>query len=71
MPDATRRPRVMVVPSQIGFGFARMFQIVGEAKRPLLEVVHTMDEALAALSIQPSQFTPLKKKAQRRASTHS
>ena len=30
MPDATRRPCVIVVPSPIGFGFARMFQIAGE-----------------------------------------
>lgn len=71
MPDATRRPRVIVVKSSSGFGFARMFQIVGEAKRPLLEVVHTLDEAVAALGIQSPQFTPLEMTAQRRASTHS
>jgi hypothetical protein len=71
MPDATRRPRIIVIGSPIGFGFARMFQNVGEATRPLLGVVHTMDEALAALGIQSPQFTPLEMTAQRRASTHS
>jgi hypothetical protein len=71
MPDATRRPCVIVVPSPLGFGFARMFQIAGEATRPLLEVVHALDEALAALGIQSPQFTPLEMTAPRRASTHS
>jgi len=32
---------------------------VGESKRPLLEVVRTMDEALAALGIQSPHFEPL------------
>ncbi len=71
MPDATRRPRVIAVTNPTGFGFARMFQIAGEATRPLLEVVHTMDEALAALGTKSPQFTPLEMTAQRRASTHS
>jgi hypothetical protein len=59
MPDTTRRPCIVVVPTTIGFGLARMFQIAGETKRPLLEVVHTMDEALAALGIQSPHFGPL------------
>jgi hypothetical protein len=71
MPDATRRPRVIAVTSPSGFGFARMFQIAGEKTRPLLEVVHTLDEALAALGIQSPQFTPLEITIPKRASTHS
>ncbi len=71
MPDATRRPRVIAVMNPTGFGFARMFQIVGEATRPLLDVVHTLDDALAALGIQSPQFAPLETTIHKRASTHS
>ncbi|MGD0414611.1 MAG: hypothetical protein ABSA80_04595 [Terriglobales bacterium] len=53
------RPRIVIAPTAVGFGLSRMFQIVGEAKRPLLNVVRTMDEALAALGIQSPHFEPL------------
>ena len=59
MPNATMRPRIVVAPATVGFGLARMFQLVGERTRPLLKVVHTLDEALAALGIQSPQFEPL------------
>ncbi len=59
MPDATNRPRVIVAPKTHIFGLTRMFQILGESTRPLLTVVHTFDEALAALGIQSPQFKPL------------
>ncbi len=58
MPDATK-PRIIVAPTTIGFGLARMFQILGESTRPLLTVVRTMDEALAALGVQSPHFEPL------------
>lgn len=58
MPDATK-PRIIVAPTTIGFGLARMFQILGESTRPLLSVVRTMDEALAALGVQSPHFEPL------------
>lgn len=45
MPDAFRRPHFIVAPTTVGFGLARMFQMLGEPTRPLLMVVHTMDEA--------------------------
>jgi len=57
--DPAKRPRIVIAPTAVGFGLSRMFQIVGESKRPLLEVVRTMDEALAALGIQSPQFEPL------------
>lgn len=57
--EPTLRPRIVVVPSTVGFGLARMFQIVGERKRPLLQVVRTMDEAFAALGIESLHFEPL------------
>ncbi len=59
MPDATRRPRFIAVMNPSGFGLARMFQTLGAATRPLLEVVHTLDEALAALGIQSPHFESL------------
>jgi hypothetical protein len=59
MPDATRRPRVVVFPGTAGFGIGRMFQIVAEPNNPLLRVVRTMDEALAELGVQSPHFEPL------------
>jgi len=53
------RPRVIVAPTALVFGTARMFQVLGELTRPLLEVVHTMDEALAALGVHSPHFEPL------------
>jgi hypothetical protein len=57
MVDATR-PRIIVAPTAVVFGLARMFQMLGESTRPLLEVVRTLDEALAALGIQSPGFEP-------------
>ena len=59
MPDATRRPRFQVAPMTAGFGLGRMFQILGEPTRPLLKVVHSVDEALAELGVQSPHFEPL------------
>jgi len=55
MIDATRR-RFIVAPTAVAFGLSRMFQIMTESTRPLLEVVHTVDEALAAVGIQSARF---------------
>jgi hypothetical protein len=59
MGDATRRPRIIVAPTEVGFGLARMFQIQGEVTRPLLEVMRTLDEALVRLGIPSPHFEPL------------
>jgi hypothetical protein len=58
MIDATRRPRIIVAPTALMFGLSRMFQMLGESTRPLLEVVRTLDAALAALGIQSPSFEP-------------
>ncbi|MFY9558985.1 MAG: hypothetical protein WAQ52_02005 [Terriglobales bacterium] len=58
--DASGIPRVIVAPATIVFGMARMFQILGERKRPDLKVVRTMDEALAALGVRSPRFEPLR-----------
>jgi len=59
LPDSAKRPRVIVAPQTHAFGLFRMFQIAGEPTRPLLTVVHTMDEAFAALGLRTPQFGPL------------
>jgi hypothetical protein len=59
VPNSTGRPRVIVTPQTHAYGLFRMFQIAGEQTRPLLTVVRTMDEALAALGVQSPHFEPL------------
>jgi len=59
MPNAFTRPRVIVAPSPVGFGLARMFQIAGENTRPLLSVVHTMEQALTVIRIPSPHFEAL------------
>jgi hypothetical protein len=48
--------RIVVAPAPSIFGLSRMFQILGEQTRPKLVVVHTRDEAYAALGISDPQF---------------
>ena len=57
-PEVEGKPRVVVAPRTDAFGLGRMFQLVGEAKRPLFQVVRTMNEAYAVLGIQSPQFEP-------------
>jgi hypothetical protein len=59
LPDGLMRPCFIVAPTAFGFGLARVFQMEGERTRPLLEVVHTIDEALAALGVQSTHFERL------------
>ena len=59
MPDALNRPCFIVAPNRHLFGLSRMFQMVGEDQRPLLQVVRSMDEALRALGVQSPQFKSL------------
>lgn len=59
MPHADKRPRIIVSTATVGFGLMRMLQLAGEQKRPLMTVVRTLDEALAALGAQSLHFEPL------------
>ena len=59
MPDATQRLRIIVIEDTAGYGLARMFQILGEQARPKLQVVRSLDAALAVLGIQSPHFEPL------------
>jgi hypothetical protein len=53
--DPAKRPRI-IVGTTVGFDLMCMFQIVGKPTRPLLQVVHTIDEALAVLGVQSPHF---------------
>jgi len=48
----------IVAPQTHVFGLCRMFQILGEGKLPLLEIVHTLDEAFVAMGIKSPHFEP-------------
>ena len=59
MPRARQRGRIVVAKDGVAFGLARMFQMLGEATRPLFLAVRTFDEALEALGVECPQFEPL------------
>jgi len=52
-------PRVIIAPSPVFYGMARMFEAQGEPTRPNLHVVRTENEAWAILAVQDPQFEPL------------
>jgi hypothetical protein len=56
---ATPDPRIIVAPQTYGFALFRMLQLLGEPANPLLQIVHTLDEAFAALGIPSPHFEPL------------
>ena len=59
MPDTFRRPSILVAPTLLGAGLARIFQIAGASTRPLLQIAKTVDEAFAALGVTSPRFEPL------------
>jgi hypothetical protein len=59
MPDGIRNPLVILMPTTAGYGVARMYQIVGDRGQPLVQVVRTMHETLAALAVESSHFESL------------
>jgi hypothetical protein len=50
------RPRFIVAPGVLVFGLARLFQWFGKEKRPNLQVVRNLDQALALLGIAEPHF---------------
>ncbi|HKM47333.1 MAG TPA: hypothetical protein VJX69_07080 [Terriglobales bacterium] len=59
MPDPTRRPRLIVAPPMLGFGLSRLIEFTTVDRNPLLKIVLSRDEALAALGVQSPHFEPL------------
>jgi hypothetical protein len=55
----TSHPRFIVAVSSHIFGMARMFEFEGEATRPNLHVVRSLDEAWAVLGVQGPKFEPV------------
>jgi hypothetical protein len=60
MPNPHTRHRFFVAPAGVGSAIPRMFEIAVEHTHPLLKIVRSVSEALAALGIQSPQFEPLK-----------
>lgn len=52
----TSRVRIVVAPGVLVFGLARLFQWFGKEKRPNLQVVRNLDQALALLGIAEPHF---------------
>jgi len=46
----------IIAPEGLPYGLCRMFQIGGEYRRPLLQVVHTLDEAFTAIGVPSPDF---------------
>jgi len=59
MPDPTRRPRFIVTPAMFGLALSHMVEIAGEHRNPLLKLVLSRDEALAAIGVPSPRFEPL------------
>jgi hypothetical protein len=59
MPDATKRPRIIVAPAMLGLGVSRLCEIAVEQRSPLLQIVLSLEEAFAALGVQSPHFEPL------------
>ena len=51
-----KRSCIIVAPEDYAFGLCRMFQLMGEERRPLLQIVRTMAEAFAAIEIRFPHF---------------
>jgi len=51
-------PRIFIAPQTCTYGLLRMFQGLSEGSRPLLQIVHTVQEALSALGIRFPRFAP-------------
>jgi hypothetical protein len=59
MPDAARRRRCLVAPAVFGSAISRLCEIAVAHRNPLLKIVLSRDEALAALGVPSPNFKPL------------
>jgi len=52
--------RFFVMPSTVGYGIARMFQISGEPHYDSMTILRSLDEVFSNLAITRTRFEPLK-----------
>jgi hypothetical protein len=52
-------PRFIVTPTDHAFGMARMFQEIGDATRPQLKVVRSLQEVYDQVGIAPPGYEPV------------
>jgi len=55
----TENVRVFVTPTDVVYGTARMFQVLGEKTRPELHVVRTLEAAYKLLQLESPEFGPV------------
>jgi hypothetical protein len=51
--------RILVIPKELVYGMARMFQILTERTRPELQVVRTLQDAYLLLKVESPEFEPI------------
>ncbi len=59
MPEAAKRPRIIVAPATLGLGISRLIEFATSDRSPLLKIVLSADEAFAALGVRSPHFEPL------------
>jgi hypothetical protein len=55
-PYPTGIPRYLIAPTDYLFGMARMYELVGNHSEGKLQVVRTLEEALADLGVSDARF---------------
>ncbi|HWH59186.1 MAG TPA: hypothetical protein VN682_16275 [Terriglobales bacterium] len=57
---ALQARRLIIAPTPVSFGLARMYQMAGEPQHASVTIVRSMKEALSELGIEQVKFEPLK-----------
>lgn len=57
---ALQARRLIVAPTPVSFGLARMYQMAGEPQHASVTITRSMKEALRELGIEQVKFEPLK-----------
>jgi len=57
---ALQARRLIIAPTPVSFGLARMYQMAGEPQHSGVIIVRSMKEALSELGIEQATFEPLK-----------
>lgn len=57
---ALQARRLIIAPTPVSFGLARMYQMAGEPQHASVTIIRSMKEALSELGIEQVKFEPLK-----------